>query len=225
MRWTSWAIAWMASAALPLAAQSPPLAPANRYGIVLDAAHGGDDSGGKLTSGQMEKAVTLAFNVRMRSMLSVRGFAVVTTRESDTTLPPERRAEIANHARAQACILLHATESGSGVHLFVSSIAPSRPALFVPWKTAQSAWVVRSLAMAGALNAALLHAGMPVTIERTFLPGLDSLTCPAVAVELAPDRAQDGSVTAEPDDAAYQAKVASALAAGMLAFRSEKSEP
>jgi N-acetylmuramoyl-L-alanine amidase len=79
--------------------------------------------------------------------------------------------------------------------------------------------------MAGALNAALLHAGMPVTIERTFLPGLDSLTCPAVAVELAPDRAQDGSVTAEPDDAAYQAKVASALAAGMLAFRSEKSEP
>ncbi|MDE3062976.1 MAG: N-acetylmuramoyl-L-alanine amidase [Acidobacteriota bacterium] len=225
MRWINWALAWMAPAALPLAAQAPQPVQSSRFVAVLDAAHGGQDSGGKIASGQMEKAVTLAMSVRLRSLLGARGMAVVTTRESDQALPPDRRAEIPNHAHAQACLILHATESGSGIHLFVSSIAPSQIALFLPWKTAQSAWVTRSLSLAGTLNAALLHAELPVTIERTFLPGLDSLACPAVAIEVAPNRAKDGSVTAEPDDAAYQGKVASAIAAGMLAFRSEKSEP
>lgn len=225
MRWIKWSIVGMALTVLSAAAQSPPAPAAARFVTLLDAAHGGVDSGAKLSSGHMEKAATLALSVRLRSMLTARGMAVMTTRESDTTLPPDNRAEIANHARPQACLILHVTESGSGVHLFTSSIAPSQAHLFEAWKTAQSAWVTRSLAMAGTLNAALLHAGMPVTLERTFLPGLDSLTCPAVALELAPDRAQDGSINAEPDDAAYQARVVSAIAAGMLAFRSEKNQP
>ena len=65
---------------------------------------------------------------------------------------PEPRAEIANHAEARACISLHAAETGSGVHLFVSSLAPAAPPAFVAWKTAQAAWVTRSLALAGVLN-------------------------------------------------------------------------
>jgi hypothetical protein len=63
--------------------------------------------------------------------------------------PANRRAEIANHANAQACLSLHASESGSGVHLFVSSLAPIEPTRFTPWRTAQAAWVTRSLALAG----------------------------------------------------------------------------
>lgn len=226
MRWISWAIVGVAAViALPTVAQNQQVAPGARFITVLDAGHGGEDSGAKLSSGQLEKAVTLALNVRLRSQLAARGIAVITTRESDTTLTPDRRAEIANHAKPQACLILHATESGSGVHLFVSSIAPTQPTNFLPWKTAQSAWVTRSLALAGTLNAALLHAGLTITLERTFLPGLDSLTCPAVAIELAPNRTQAGAVTAEPGDADYQAQVASAIAAGMLAFRSEKNQP
>ena len=98
----------------------------------------------------MEKAVTLALSVRLRSLLAARGITVVTTRESDTTLDPNARAEIANHAKAEACLSLHATESGRG-HSSVCVLAcrPRRPARFVAWKTAQAAWVTRSLALAG----------------------------------------------------------------------------
>ena len=134
---------------------------------------------------------------------------------------PEKRAEIANHAGAQACLILHATESGAGIHLFASSLAPAAAVRFVPWKTAQAAWVTRSLALAGSLNAALLHAGMTVTLGRTELPTMDSMTCPAVAVEIAPERGPDHAITAEPNDAGYQARVAAALAAAALEWRTD----
>jgi N-acetylmuramoyl-L-alanine amidase len=216
-------------------AQAPSAAPVARFVVVLDAAHGGDDTGGSLKGqasqdqtgqdqtgqNQTEKAFTLALSVRLRSLLTARGVQVVTTRESDDTVEAERRAEIANHANAQACLSLHGTESGSGVHLFVSSMAPVQPAHFVPWKTAQAAWVTRSLALAGAVNSALLQAGMTVTLGRTALPGVDSMACPAVAVEIAPERGADKNVTADLDDQGYQARVAEALAAALLEWRTE----
>ena len=201
-------------------AQSPP-SEAARFTVVLDAAHGGGDSGGRLGDGQMEKIATLALSVRLRSLLAARGMTVVTTRESDVTVDPEKRAEIANHAKAAACLSLHATESGSGIHIFTSSLAPTQPARFGPWKTAQSGWITRSLALAGALNSALLHEGFSVTLGRTDLIGVDNMTCPAVAIEIAPLRSADGKVTAEPDDADYEAHVANTLATALLAWRLE----
>jgi N-acetylmuramoyl-L-alanine amidase len=188
---------------------------------VLDAAHGGDDLGGHLSSGQMEKAVTLALSVRLRSLLGARGIQVITTRESDQSVDPNRRAEIANHAEAKACISVHAADTGSGVHLFASSLTPAAPTRFVAWKTAQASWITRSLALAGVLNSALLSAGMTVTLGRTALPAIESMTCPAVAVEVAPERNSDHKVTAEPDDPDYQARVATALAAALLEWRSQ----
>ena len=70
--------------------------------MVIDAAHGGDDTGAHLDSGQFEKAVNLTLSVRLRSLLGVRGIQVITTRESDASVDPNRRAEIANHANAGA---------------------------------------------------------------------------------------------------------------------------
>lgn len=190
-----------------------------RFVVVLDAGHGGDDTGGRLANGQMEKSVTLALSVRLRSLLNARGIAVVTTREGDAAMEADRRAGIANHAKAGACLSLHATESGGGVHLFASSLTPAQGTRFAAWKTAQAAYVTRSLALAGALNAALAGAGVKVTLGRTALAGVDSMTCPAVAVELAPERGPDGKVTAEPTDADYQARVAATLASALLAWR------
>jgi N-acetylmuramoyl-L-alanine amidase len=169
----------------------------------------------------MEKTYTLALSVRLRSLLAARGIQVLTTRESDASIDLNRRAEIANHARAQACLSLHASESGSGVHLFASSLAPAQPARFPAWKTAQAAWVTRSLALVGVLNSAFVHAGMSVTLGRTALPAVDSMTCPAVAVEIAPERDSSRAVTAALDDPAYQARVAEALAAALLECRAE----
>ncbi len=193
--------------------------------VVLDAAHGGDDPGGRLDDGGMEKAFTLAFSVRLRSLLGARGIQVTTTREQDTTVDANRRAEIANHANAQACLSIHATESGSGVHLFVSSLAPAQPARFTAWKVAQAASIPRSLALAGVLNSGLLHSGMSVILGRTAVPGMDSMTCPAVAVEIAPERDAAKKITADVDDPDYQARVAETLATAMLEWRAEARQP
>jgi N-acetylmuramoyl-L-alanine amidase len=203
-------------------APAPPVpAPPPRFLIVLDAAHGGDDLGGHLSSGQFEKNATLALSVRLRSLLGARGIQVITTRESDQSVELNQRAEIANHADARACISLHAADTGSGVHLFVSSLTPANPTRFVAWKTAQAGWITRSLALAGVLNSALLHAGTGVTLGRTALPAIDSMTCPAVAIEIAPERDSDHKITAEPDDPDYQARVATTLAAALLEWRTD----
>jgi N-acetylmuramoyl-L-alanine amidase len=208
-----------------LSAQSAPPAPQPRYIVVLDAAHGGDDLGGHLASGQSEKSVTLALSVKLRSLLSARGFQVVTTRESDATVTSDHRAEIANRTQARACLSLHASDSGSGVHLFASSLAPVESAHFIPWKTAQSAWVTRSLSLTGALNSSLQQAGIGVTLARTALPGVDSMACPAVAIELAPERDASHTVKSATDDPAYQSRVAEALAAALLVWRAEARQP
>jgi N-acetylmuramoyl-L-alanine amidase len=211
-----------------LAAQQAPAAPPApqaHFVVVLDAAHGGDDTGGHFANNQLEKNVTLALSVRLRSLLAARGIQVVTTRESDAAIEPNRRAEIANHAAAQACISLHATEIGSGIHLFTSSLAPAQPARFTAWKTAQSGWVTRSLALAGVLNSALQQTGMSVTLGRTTLPAIDSMTCPAVAVEVAPELGSDKKPAAGVDNKDYQARVAAALAAAIVEWRSEANQP
>src|SRR5579859_4949539 len=206
----------------PVPAPPPPAAPP-RFVIVIDAAHGGDDLGGHLSSGQLEKNANLTLSVRLRSALGARGIQVVTTRESDQSVVMDRRAEIANHADAKACISLHTADTGSGAHLFVSSLAPASMTRFMAWKTAQAAWVTRSLALAGVLNSALLHAGTTVTLGRTPLPGIESMTCPAVTIEVAPERDSDHKVTAEPDDANYQARVTQTLATALLEWRTDAS--
>jgi N-acetylmuramoyl-L-alanine amidase len=231
MRWTSGSGAAIAALLLGhaayAAAQAPaaPATPTARYEVVLDAAHGGEDIGAKLDGSRLEKNFTLAFSVRLRSLLVARGIEVTTTREQDANVDADRRAEIANHARAQACLSLHASESGLGVHLYVSSLAPASPGRFAPWKTAQGAWVTRSLALAGVLNSALVHNNLPVILGRTALPGIDSMTCPTVAVEIAPASATAKDATGTLDDPDYQAHVAEALAAALLEWRTEARQP
>ncbi len=226
-------IGLLAVLALPLlsAAQVSPVPPvpqpaipsAPRFVVVLDAAHGGDDTGAHLDSGQLEKSVNLALNIRLRSLLAARGIQVITTRESDASIDLEKRAELANHATAALCLSLHASDSGTGIHLFASSLAPAPATRLLAWKTAQSPWITRSLALAGAVNSALTHAGFNVTLGRIPLSGIESMTCPALAVEVGPQRDSDNKITAEPDNPDYQARVAAALAAAVLEWRSDPS--
>jgi N-acetylmuramoyl-L-alanine amidase len=214
---------------LPCSAQQPPLPspasqsppPAPRFVVILDAAHGGDDTGAHLDSGQLEKNANLALNIRLRSLLSARGIQVITTRESDASVDLNKRAELANHAKAAACLSLHTSESGTGIHLFASSLAPAQPARLTAWKTAQASWITRSLGLAGSVNSAMTQAGFSVTLGRIPLPGIESMTCPALAIEIGPQRDSDHKITTEPDTADYQGRVAAALAAALLEWRSD----
>src|ERR1700676_2113353 len=79
-------LAWAQQSPPAPAAPQVPAAPAARFVVVIDAAHGGDDTGGHLSDGQLEKSANLAFSVRLRSLLGARGIQGGTTREADQSL-------------------------------------------------------------------------------------------------------------------------------------------
>lgn len=217
-----------ALAASVAALASPPQQPAlpprpsasvlPQFLIVLDAAHGGTDTGAHLGANLEEKDLVLSLSIRLRSMLSARGVSVVTTRESDVTLPSAQRAALTNAHKPTACLILHASDSGSGIHLFASSLPPARPATFLPWDQAQAAYLPQSLRWAGEINTAMTHAGVPVTLGRTAMQPLDNMTCAAAAVEIAP-LTKDGAITAALTDPDYQSRILAGLAAAVEAWR------
>lgn len=209
------------AASMPSVPSAPQANVAPRFLVILDAAHGGSDTGARISNSLIEKDITLSFSVRLRSTLSAHGIGVVTTRESDQDLSGVGRAEIANGASAAACILIHATATGSGVHLYTSSLAPASLTRFTPWQTAQSAYVTQSLKLSSEIDSALAHAEIPVTLGRTSLQPMDSFACPAVAVEVAP--LQEGATTnGKPiSDAGYQKSVIDALTAAMDQWRND----
>ena len=197
----------------------------NRDTIVIDPGHGGTDSGARIGDTILEKNVTLALAFRLRSLLLARGFTVVLTRDSDAAtfqtsptaapapLTLDDRAGIANHARAAACLLLHATGRGTGLHLYSTEMEPAfaEPAL-VPWLTGQAAWVPASQALEAQLSTALGRSHIPVLGNAASVRPVDSLTCPALVLELAPENSDLASI----NDAGYQERVAAALANSLV---------
>ncbi len=205
----------------PVAAPSPPPVQPPRLVVVVDAAHGGADTGARIGNEVLEKDVTLGLAGRLRSTLRARGIEVSTTRTGDTNLAAADRAEMANRAQGAACLTIHATATGSGVHLFTSSLTPAENSRFMPWGTAQSAYVTQSLKLESEIDSALAHASIPVSLGRASVQPMDSMTCPEVAVEIAP--LVGGHVTgAKPlTDASYQKQVVDAVAAALEQWRSD----
>jgi N-acetylmuramoyl-L-alanine amidase len=202
--------------------------PLNRTTVVIDPGHGGSDTGARINDSLTEKDVTLALAFRLRSLLSARGFTVVMTRDSDnlsptaTTLALDDRAGTANHARAGACLLLHATAGGAGVHLYTSELQPAPgEAAQIPWLTAQAAWVPQSQRLAAQLATALGRARIPLVQSRASVRPVDSLTCPALVVELAPNGSDVGSLA----DGAYQGRVAEAIANALVFWQNQVQAP
>jgi N-acetylmuramoyl-L-alanine amidase len=199
----------------------PPQPQAENFSVVIDAAHGGNDLGAQLSPTLNEKSVTLALALQLRSMLIQHGIPAITTRNADTTIPMVTRAAIANHAHAAACIILHATDSGIGIHLFTSSLAPAPPTPAPAWDTAQSAYIHQSVRLSSDVDAAFNHVQIPTVVGRTFLQPLDNLTCPAIAIELAPKPSSGLASAKSVDNPAYQSAVLKAILAGILQWRQD----
>ncbi len=213
----------------------------NRGLIVLDPAHGGPDAGGHLGDQLVEKDFTLSFALRLRAALQTAGFTVLTLRDSDPTVAfvTDQRAEIANRSHALACLVLHATVVGTGVHIYASTLhptdtpdltpVPSGPHSYepfepVPWDRAQAGSVRQSLQLEKDVAAAIGVTNLPLIAARTSVRPLDNLTCPAIAVELAP-LVVDGQETVPITDAGYQQHIANALVRGLLTWRGHADPP
>jgi N-acetylmuramoyl-L-alanine amidase len=81
--------------------------------IVIDAGHGGHDTGTIGPTGLMEKDLCLDVALRLGKIIQQRlpGADVVYTRSDDTFIPLEERTHIANEARADLFISIHANSS------------------------------------------------------------------------------------------------------------------
>jgi N-acetylmuramoyl-L-alanine amidase len=80
--------------------------------IVLDAGHGGHDTGTIGPDGLMEKDLVLDVTLRLGRLLETRlGADVIYTRDDDTFIPLETRTAIANQHQADLFISVHANSS------------------------------------------------------------------------------------------------------------------
>lgn len=208
------------AASIPQARSSYP-----QFVVLLDPAHGGTDDGALLGAAGVEKDYVLGLAVQLRALLNRHDVHTIMTRDGDSTLGPTARAEIANRAQATACILLHASQTGNGVHLFTSSMPvsaqPDPRRTFLPWQTAQAAYGTQSLRLESDFDAALIQQHVPVLLDKTSMMPLDCLACPAVAIEVAPLN------TSTPlTDASYQRQVLKSLEAALMAWQSDwRSQP
>lgn len=75
--------------------------------VVLDAGHGGTDTGARSDNGLIEKDVTLDLAGRVQRLLTSRGIDVVMTRTGDGTLSLKDRAATANASRGDIFVSIH----------------------------------------------------------------------------------------------------------------------
>ena len=104
--------------------------------IVIDAGHGGHDSGTTGPGGIEEKEVVLDVALRVGKLLKQRlGADVIYTRDNDTFIPLETRTAIANKAQADLFLSIHANSSpdtsARGVETYYLNFTTSPDALEV----------------------------------------------------------------------------------------------
>ena len=104
--------------------------------IVIDAGHGGHDSGTVGPGGIEEKQVVLDVALRLGKLLKQRlGADVIYTRDNDTFIPLETRTAIANKAQADLFLSIHANSSpdpsARGVETYYLNFTTSPDALEV----------------------------------------------------------------------------------------------
>jgi N-acetylmuramoyl-L-alanine amidase len=104
--------------------------------IVVDAGHGGHDTGTIGPNGVMEKDVVLDVALRLGRLLETRmGADVIYTRDDDTFIPLETRTAIANEHQADLFVSIHANSSSDptarGVETYYLNFTSNADALEV----------------------------------------------------------------------------------------------
>ena len=94
--------------------------------VVIDAGHGGEDRGARGPGGLNEKDLVLSVARRLGALLQAAGLEVVLTRDTDRTLSLEQRTSIANDARADLFLSIHANSarvsSARGAEIYFVSL-------------------------------------------------------------------------------------------------------
>ncbi|MGD0296995.1 MAG: N-acetylmuramoyl-L-alanine amidase [Bryobacteraceae bacterium] len=102
--------------------------------IVIDPGHGGHDTGTMGPEGLREKDLVLDVSKRLGALIEERmNSEVIYTRSDDTFIPLEQRTEIANQAKADLFLSIHANSSpipsAAGVETYYLNFTTSKAAL------------------------------------------------------------------------------------------------
>ena len=151
--------------------------------IVIDAGHGGHDSGTLGPGGLEEKDVVLDVALRLGRLLKQRlGADVIYTRSDDTFIPLETRTAIANQAQADLFISIHANSSpdtsARGVEVYYLNFTSSADALEVAARENASSDesihqlsdLVKKIALQDKINESREFAG---DVDQSLYAGLD----------------------------------------------------
>jgi N-acetylmuramoyl-L-alanine amidase len=190
----------------------PPTTPGLRT-IVIDAGHGGSDTGAKGAKGTLEKDVALTIARRVRTALEARlGARILLTRDGDAAVPLDARAALANNNKADLFVSIHANgsvrASAAGAEVFFASVeryagdgqqvpepagtlmpvfgGGTREIDIVPWQSAQSRFINESAAAARLFEASLRQAVPmnPRALQQAPLRVLVGANMPALLVEV-----------------------------------------
>ena len=104
--------------------------------VVIDPGHGGHDTGTNGPEGLREKDLVLDIATRLGALIEERmNSEVIYTRTDDTFVPLEQRTEIANQAKADLFLSIHANSSplrsATGVETYYLNFTTSKAALDV----------------------------------------------------------------------------------------------
>ena len=169
--------------------------------IVIDPGHGGKDPGAIAITGDKEKDIVLAVARSLAVKLQQRGARVVLTRGDDRFLELEQRSEIANRAKADLFVSIHAdsaaNRSAQGFTVYVSrgASASSRHAADA---------IIRGLCATGLDNRGVRAADYRVLVRTN---------CPAVLVELG--YLSNRADAAKLQNDAFQTRLADAICEGI----------
>ncbi len=113
----------------------PPAGGRRVLAVVVDAGHGGSDPGALGPGGLREKDVTLAVALDLERRLVARGFRVVMTRRSDSTVSLEERTALAEGAGGDVFVSVHvnaaARTNANGIETYYLDRTYERHALRV----------------------------------------------------------------------------------------------
>lgn len=190
----------------PQPAETPPLpsVPNQRVVVVIDPGHGGRDPGAVGIGGLQEKQVIFPISLRVAELLEQQGVVVVMTRRDDITLDLRARVDIANRARGNIFVSIHANAISmsrpdvNGVETYFASESGRRLAATIQ-SNMLAATGMRDRGVKQARFYVIRHTNMPAAlVEVGFVTG-----------------AQDAPRLADP---AWRETAAQAIARGILQY-------
>lgn len=159
---------------------------------------------------QTEEALNLAVSKLVRKRLETRGVTVIMTRETHrATVSNMERAEIANKAKADLCIRIHADSAEESTAQGISTLIPAGELLGMPSIAAPSREAAQCIQAAMVEETGAHDRGL---VERSDLTGFNWSEVPTVLVEMG--FLSNPKEEAQLADKAYRKKLARGIARG-----------